>query len=83
MGAKSAIFSPEGDRLVIGASGREAIKIWDFEQERELLTLEGDGGEFFSSAFSSDAKALGALSHDGVLHIWRAPSLSEDWAAGG
>ncbi len=73
----SVAFSPDGKRLAGGGGGREAIKLWDVESGHELLTLEGEGTEYESSAFSADGNLLGAMNITGVLQLWRAPSWAE------
>ena len=84
MGIHSVAFSPDGKRLAAGSDGQEAIKLWDVENAQdpqELLTLEGEGSFFWSSAFSPDGNVLGALNRKGLLHLWRAPSWDQIAAA--
>jgi WD40 repeat protein len=71
----SATFSPDGKRLAIGGDGNEAIKLWDVESLQELLTLNGQGSTFGSTAFSPDGNVLASSNGQGTLHLWRAPSL--------
>jgi len=70
----SVVFSTDGQRLVTGGSGRQAITLWDAESHQELLTLEGEGTMFFPPAFSPDGAVLGSMNANGILHLWRAPS---------
>jgi WD40 repeat protein/serine/threonine protein kinase len=76
-GMNSVTFSPDGKRLAIGGDGNEAIKLWHVEGLQELLTLEGQGSTFNSVAFSPDGNVLAASNGQGILHIWRAPSLAQ------
>jgi WD40 repeat protein len=76
-GMSSVTFSPDGMRLAIGGDGNEAIKLWDTESFQELLTLEGEGSIFLATAFSPDGSVLGSRNSQGILHLWRAPSLEE------
>jgi WD40 repeat protein len=77
-GVDSAAFSTDGQRLAIGGSNPDdAVKLWDVDSWQELLTLEGAGSGFFSTAFSPDGNSIGALSGDGFLHVWQAPSWAE------
>jgi len=39
--------------------------------------LESQESRFVHSAFSPDGNVLGALSMEGFLHLWRAPSWAE------
>jgi hypothetical protein len=54
-GALSVTFSPDGRRLASGGgSGRDAVKLWDLVNYRELVTLTGQGTLFLFTAFSPD-----------------------------
>jgi WD40 repeat protein len=81
MAAFSADFSPDGGRLAFGGSGQETIKLWDLASNQEVLTLGSEGSLFRSCQFSPDGNLLGALSRDGTLHVWCAPSWEEIAAA--
>ncbi|HEY5910971.1 MAG TPA: WD40 repeat domain-containing protein [Verrucomicrobiae bacterium] len=74
-------FSPDGTRLAASSTGQETIKLWDVSSHQELLTLESKESRFVQSAFSPDGSVLGALSMEGFLHLWRAPSWAEIAAA--
>jgi WD40 repeat protein len=72
----SCFFTPDGLRLIGGALGAEAIKIWDTRAFHELLTLPGDGTHFHNFSLSTDGRLLGALG-SGRIQIWHAPSWEE------
>jgi WD40 repeat protein len=57
------------------------VKLWDVDSWQELLTLEGAGSLFDLTSFSPDGNAIGTLSGEGLLNIWRAPSWEEINAA--
>ncbi len=76
-GTHSVAFSPDGQRLAIGSNGNEAIKLWDIESVQELLTLPGQGSMFNATAFSPDGSVLASANSEGLLHLWRAPSLED------
>ena len=61
--------------------GNAALKLWDTESWQEVLTLEGEGPQFLSSAFSPDGSAILAVNRARIVHIWRAPSWEEINAA--
>jgi len=77
LGAHSAAFSPDGTRLAVSSGGKETLKLWSVESHQELLTLESQESRFVQSAFSPDGNVLGALSMEGFLHLWRAPTRAE------
>jgi len=77
LGAHSAAFSPDGARLAASGTSKETIKLWDMGSHQEVLTLESQESRFVFSAFSPDGYMLGALSGEGFLHIWRAPTWAE------
>jgi len=78
----SVTFSLDGQRLATGGSNPDdAVKLWDVDSWQEVLTLEGAGSLFGLTAFSPDGNAIGTLSGDGILHVWRAPSWAEITAA--
>jgi WD40 repeat protein len=76
-GAHSTAYSPDGSRLAAGGGGIEAVRLFDSTNYRELLTLPGNGTIFWDTQFSSDGNWLGSLNLNGVLHLWRAPSMEE------
>lgn len=73
-GGKAASFTPDGSRLITGASGWDAIRIWDVETWRSLLTLAADGVFISPVQFSEDGNLVGALDTGMNLHLWQAPS---------
>jgi WD40 repeat protein len=81
LGVDSVAFSADGKRLATSSAGKEAIKLWDVESQRELLTLEADGGMCFEAKFSPDGNILGTYTDTGKIELWRAPSWPEIEAA--
>jgi WD40 repeat protein len=81
LGAHSAAFSPDGDRLAAGSDGREAVKIWDLATQQDLLTLAGSGDLFEFTRFSPDGNMILSISGEQQVHLWRAPSWAEINAA--
>ena len=75
-------FSSDGRRLVTGnEGGKDPVKLWDMATHRELLALQAQGQFFMGLSFSPDGNTLIAVSLDGVVNLWRAPSFAEIEAA--
>jgi WD40 repeat protein len=66
-------FSPDGRRLVSVAG--KALTLWDVSTGQELLTLDGNGEDFTSVAFSPDGGLIASASADGIVQIWNATPL--------
>ena len=76
-------FSPDSKRVITSGVGREAIKLWDTANHREVLTLAA-GNLFSSPALLKDGRtlvAVGRLNANPLFHIWRAPTFEEIEAA--
>ncbi len=71
-GLSSVAFSEDGSRIVVGSDGREALKLWDPDDNLELITLPAEGSGFKDPAFSPDNNLLGARNGRGFLYLWRA-----------
>ncbi len=77
-GVVSAAFSPDGQRLVTSSGAKaEALKLWAVDSWQDLLTLPAEGHQFIEAAFSPDGNAIGVLTVQGELFIWRAPAWAE------
>jgi len=73
-----AVFSPDGQRLATsGSNADDAVKLWDTASWQEVLTLKSSGSQNNRTAFSPDSNTIGAMSGDGILSLWRAPSWDE------
>jgi WD40 repeat protein/predicted Ser/Thr protein kinase len=69
-------FSADGQRLAVGSSGDEAIRLYETKHYQPLVSLQAQGTGF-SPAFDSSGNVLTALSAEGKLYVWRAPSMEE------
>jgi len=71
LGVSSAVFSPDGKRMVTTALDNTA-KIWDIETGRLLANLRGHTDTLYSSNYSPDGKKIVTTSEDGTAKIWDA-----------
>ena len=78
-----AVFSPDLQRLATsGSNPDDALKLWSGDARQEVLTLEGAGHEGNDlTGFSPDGNMIGVMSGDGILNLWRAPSMADIRAA--
>jgi WD40 repeat protein/serine/threonine protein kinase len=81
LGVHAVAFSADGQRLASISHGNEAVKLWDVATRHEVATLAGEGTIFDFVKFSPDGKLLVAINAQGMLHLWRAPSLKDIAAA--
>lgn len=63
----SVAWSPDGSKIAVGTYHR--IKIWS-PGGQNLATLQDNGREVMSLAWSSDKIRLASANVDGFLHIW-------------
>jgi WD40 repeat protein len=77
----SVTFSPDGQRLVTGGAVgmrlQPALVVWDYAIQRQLISLQSDGGFKGWTQFSPDGNTLLGLSWSGVADLYRAPSWEE------
>ena len=79
-GFSSVTFSPDGQRVMAGGDGKEAIKLWDLHSHEDVATLTGEG-RFFFAKFSPDGNTIAAQNGKGLLHVWTAPAWEQIEAA--
>ncbi len=77
LGAHSIGRSLDGRRVAIGGNRDEAVKLWDTDGWEELLTLQGEGSLFEHVTFTPDGRHILALTGNGLLHLWSAPTMEE------
>jgi WD40 repeat protein len=67
----TAVFSPDGTRVVTASSDRTA-RIWDVKTGATLLVLRGHTNLLWSAAFSPDGKRVVTASADNTARVWDA-----------
>ncbi len=74
-------FSPDGKRLASISTARKsdgeyvkaALKIWDTENGKELITLEGHDDDLYSVRFSPDGRRIATVGEDNgkdMVKVW-------------
>ena len=85
-GLVSVAFSPGGDQIVTGVSGRTAVKVWDIgaTSGAEWLNVAGHSGRPDASAlaFTPDGDALVVGGVDGTIASWDVASGRRLWTSG-
>lgn len=66
-----AAFSPDSTR-VASVSENHAIKIWDVQTGRELISITGSGRDKWAIDYSPDGHTLMTASTDGTICVWEA-----------
>jgi WD40 repeat protein len=69
----SSQFSPDG-RKILTASADRMVNIWDTDNEKLLLTLNGHADRVSSCSFSPDGSLVASAGADNTLRIWNAES---------
>ena len=67
----SAVFSPDGRRIVTASKENAAI-IWDVATARTIAMLRGHGSYVRFAAFSPDGSRIVVASEDKTARIWDA-----------
>jgi WD40 repeat protein len=78
---QGALFTPDGERVVATTSGNDAVRFWDRHSGEQVLSLPVPGAVLAWPQFSPDGNTFGAMTTDGTLHLWRAPTWAEIEAA--
>ena len=79
---EAVALSADG-RILAACSGTDesTISLWDVAGGQPMLTLPGEGGPCWLTAFSPDGNTLVTWHELGMLDIWRTPSWENIAAA--
>ena len=66
----SVAFSPDGNTIVGGEEGTNAVYLWDAHTGQCLKTLMGHTGTIRDVAFSPDGKTIATGNDDGTVRLW-------------
>ncbi|KAI9801061.1 MAG: hypothetical protein M1833_002929 [Piccolia ochrophora] len=58
-------------RFVTGGSGDTWVRVWDYDEEKELELAKGHHGPIWSVSFSPDGKLYATGSEDGTIKLWK------------
>lgn len=64
------VFNPQGS-LFATAGGDAVVRVWDYEQKSQVMTLNGHRLAVSSLSFSPDGQYLASGSLDASVRIWR------------
>jgi WD40 repeat protein len=70
---QSAVFSPDGTRIVT-ASSEHTARIWDSAGANQLLVLTGHDAPVCSAAYAPHGKHIVTAAEDGTARVWDAAS---------
>lgn len=68
---RSIAWSPDGMRLATGSTDG-AVRVWNADAGKELLTLRGHGESVTSLAWDRGGSRLATASEDGNVKVWNA-----------
>ncbi|KAF2843467.1 WD repeat protein [Patellaria atrata CBS 101060] len=58
-------------KFVTGGGGDTWVRVWDFDEEKELEMGKGHHGPIWSASFSPDGKLYATGSEDGTVKLWK------------
>ncbi|KAI9882978.1 MAG: hypothetical protein M1823_005270 [Watsoniomyces obsoletus] len=67
----SAALHPERKQFVTGGAGDTWVRLYDYEDGKELELGKGHHGPIWSTSFSPDGKLYATGSEDGTIKLWK------------
>ncbi|KAI9832990.1 MAG: hypothetical protein M1826_000769 [Phylliscum demangeonii] len=67
----SVALHTEKRQFVTGASGDTWVRVWDYDEGKELELSKGHHGPIWSVSFSPDGKLYATGSEDGTIKLWK------------
>jgi serine-threonine kinase receptor-associated protein len=60
------------NKFVVGGSGADTwVRVYSFDEEKELTVHKGHHGPVWSTSFSPDGKLYATGSEDGTIKLWK------------
>ncbi len=70
----SVAISPDGRLIAVGFDSGQ-IKVWDWEKDLEIMSVQGHQLAVWSLAFSPDGRTLASASDDWTIKLWTVPGV--------
>jgi len=67
----SLAFNPDERKFVVGGKNDTYVRVYDFDQERELDVHKGHHGPIWTTNFSPTGKLYATGSEDGTIKLWK------------
>ncbi|KAI9800710.1 MAG: hypothetical protein M1826_005216, partial [Phylliscum demangeonii] len=67
----SVALHTEKRQFVTGGSGDTWVRVWDYDEGKELELSKGHHGPIWSVSFSPDGKLYATGSEDGTIKLWK------------
>lgn len=67
----SVALNAEQRKFIVGGSGDTWVRVYSFDEEKELDLHKGHHGPIWSTKFSPDGKLYATGSEDGTIKLWK------------
>lgn len=79
----SAVYSPDGQRILSSGWDDQVVKVWDAETGDLLATFEGHTGRVFAASWSPDGNVIATAGQDERALFWDSTSGEPLYELGG